>query len=271
MRLPKTPKGKTERILKVLEDNGYHPIDVSYGNGYFIFDHGKDMVIHFHIKELKGWKFGIWWNLEDNNKFDFFTQFERDIDKFKPEASALVVKDREFDATYEAEVGFYIIPILRFIKNHRYVAWCYETYQPEPWDYMSEWTARKLYYKYAWKYYYRIPRITKRMYNKWLDIANQICSMTLENYEIVDWNKDGSICFPRYSILCDGFAGENQKQGFYSMDLKAEVNDKLVKKAEKYDEKLKKYQKKGIYLDCERFDGSLDYAVRKKKNDKSRS
>ena len=37
----------------------FTPVDVNYGDGYFIFSHGTNSVITFHIKELPGWLFGI--------------------------------------------------------------------------------------------------------------------------------------------------------------------------------------------------------------------
>ena len=42
-----------------------HIEDVEYLDGYFIFGSGTNSVIHFHVKECPGWKFGIWWNLPE--------------------------------------------------------------------------------------------------------------------------------------------------------------------------------------------------------------
>ena len=30
------------------------------GDGYFIFDHGENAVMHFKLKEAPQWKFGVW-------------------------------------------------------------------------------------------------------------------------------------------------------------------------------------------------------------------
>lgn len=35
--------------------------DIEYLDGYFIFAHGTNSVVHFKIKECPGWLFGIWW------------------------------------------------------------------------------------------------------------------------------------------------------------------------------------------------------------------
>ena len=99
-------KSKTNKVLKAIEKQGFHVKNVTHLGGYFIFDHGKDMVVHFHIKECKGWLFGIWWDLEDKNRFTFFTQFEKTIDKFKPSASTYVVEDMTFSKDIDEEVEF---------------------------------------------------------------------------------------------------------------------------------------------------------------------
>lgn len=77
--------------------------DVEYLNGYFIFDFGENTVVHFHIKETPGWKYGIWFNLVRKNstnrkyaryykdRFEcrVFAQYEEEINKFKPSRSTI--------------------------------------------------------------------------------------------------------------------------------------------------------------------------------------
>ena len=82
-------------ILDYIKKIGFTPINVQCGNGYFIFDMGENSVVNFWIKELKGWKFGIWFYTskpDENGKKEpdscqFFAQRELFIDKFKPAAS----------------------------------------------------------------------------------------------------------------------------------------------------------------------------------------
>ena len=83
-----------EIYQKVLVKKGLHAKDVRWLDGYFIFEMGEDAVVHFRIKELKGWLFGIWFgqNIDPENYIDrLFWQYEKDIDKFKPTRSHFVV------------------------------------------------------------------------------------------------------------------------------------------------------------------------------------
>ena len=55
-------------IFDYIKKIGFTPINAQYGNGYFIFDMGENSVVNFWIKELKGWKFGIWfYSPKDDN------------------------------------------------------------------------------------------------------------------------------------------------------------------------------------------------------------
>lgn len=50
----------------------------------------------FFIKEFPGWRFGIWWSFDKNTdtfKYEFFTQYSRFINKFKPCRSQLLATD----------------------------------------------------------------------------------------------------------------------------------------------------------------------------------
>ena len=100
-----TYKKATELLFDRLKEEtklDLHFEDVEYLDGYFIFGYGTNSVVHFHLKEAPGWLFGIWWSpvptaetkdAEKKEYFtnrldcDFFFQFEKEIDKFKPSAS----------------------------------------------------------------------------------------------------------------------------------------------------------------------------------------
>jgi hypothetical protein len=63
------------------------------GNGYYLFEFGKNSVFHFTFKEIRGWKFGLWLRWEDDEKkklkIDFFGHKINWIDKFKPTQTML--------------------------------------------------------------------------------------------------------------------------------------------------------------------------------------
>jgi len=156
----------TALIVKVLEDNGYHIENLNECDGYFIFDFGGNSVNTFHLKEIPKWKFGLWWTIldEEDGRYisaELFTQFEKDIDKFKPSRSTFLETMRfklnksgcdlyEYDG-YDPFEDFYeysIKPMLDFIKRHPYRAWA----RSMTWDYEKyriPWTGLKCWYKYV--------------------------------------------------------------------------------------------------------------------------
>lgn len=66
---------------------------IESGNGYFLFEFGKNSVFHFTFKEIRGWKFGLWLRWEDDEKnkllVEFFGHKTNWIDKFKPTQTML--------------------------------------------------------------------------------------------------------------------------------------------------------------------------------------
>ena len=254
----------TKDILKHLEANGFHPVDVQYGNGYFIFEHGKDMVVHFHIKELKGWKFGIWWNVDGEKTFDFFTQYERDIDKFKPSASALVVEDACLEDWRLKDV----VQICKFIKKHPYRAWAIDqTWGRDIWEWDTIEGAFKDYWLRWWRDSVRYPRVHEKMTKRYLKLVTSICNICLVDYEIIDGNTGGWISSPRFHIVCDDATGEELRPGHYYLDFKEELEPWLLKKIDRYNKKMKKVGKKYWRLhDVELGDG-LGFTVKRKEKE----
>ena len=45
-----TRREATEKVFDYIRKNKFKPINIQYGNGYFIFDKGEDGVVHFNIK-----------------------------------------------------------------------------------------------------------------------------------------------------------------------------------------------------------------------------
>lgn len=254
----------TKDIIKHLEANGFHPVDVQYGNGYFIFEHGKDMVIHFHIKELKGWKFGIWWNLDGEKTFDFFTQYERDIDKFKPSASTLVKEDVAFEDWYLKD----LVEMCRFIKKHPYRAWALDqSYTRDIWEWGTLDGCFKEYWKRWWNDSVRYPRVHEKMTKRYLKIVGSITNICLVNPEIIDGNKDGWISSPRFHIVCDDATGEELEPGNYAIDFEKELEGWLLKKIERYNKKFDKYEKKYWGIHDVRLGDDLGFTVKRKEKD----
>ncbi len=253
-------------IFKHLEANGFHPVDVQFGNGYFIFEHGKDMVVHFHIKELKGWKFGLWWNLDGEKSFDFFTQYERDIDKFKPAASTLVLENVALEDWYLKD----LVQMCRFVKKHPYRAWALDqSYSHDIWEWDDFDGAFKDYVKNWWRYTVREPRVHEKMTKRYLKLVESITNICLVNPEIVDCNKDGWVSSPRFHIVCDDAIAEELKSGNYSIDFKKELPYWLLKKVDRYNEKMGKLLKKYWRLHDVNLGEHLGFTVRQKggKND----
>ena len=78
-------------IFNELKRNKLIPKDITFTNGYFIFYMGEDSVVHFNIKGIKKWKFGMWIDIKNENPIQFFAQYTDFIDKFKPSASIFSV------------------------------------------------------------------------------------------------------------------------------------------------------------------------------------
>lgn len=57
------------------ESDALHIADISYLDGYFIFGMGTNSVVHFHVAECPGWKFGIWWDVAAGNNPHMTGQF----------------------------------------------------------------------------------------------------------------------------------------------------------------------------------------------------
>lgn len=254
-------KKQTGEILKRIESEGFHPIDVEYHNNYFIFDHGKNHIVHFHIKECKGWKFGIWWNQEQDGVFDFFAQYEKNIDKFKPSASTFVEEDKTLDGLD------FCIDIIKFIHKRKYVAFHFDMHWSSDWtNYITPFGAWKEYISYR-ILEKKAVRINKKMVKRYLKITEELCKGYLQNYKIVDFNSSGAICYPRFEVVCDGAIIDDLEEGqSYSVDINP---SKILRKMTAFDKKIKKLQRKGFYLDIDEFRGKLDFFVKGEKNGKT--
>lgn len=217
-----------ESLFKQIEkDLGYHIVDKEFGNCYFIIESKEpDTICHFHIKELPGYLFGIWnicrydtiqYEIENNlslwsdnlhisskSELIFFTQYEKEIDKFKPSRSGMVTGLRRITYTEdnksitewdidELEV------VLRYMKKHKYKAYV-NIYNENKFVYKeySSFKCFRSYYRHKWN------RFTTNIKNN-LKLKIQIYKSKklvrrLEDvyYYILDY---GENCYPRIHII----------------------------------------------------------------------
>lgn len=203
----------------------FNIVKVEFLDGYFIFGSGTNSVVHFYIEEIPGWKFGIWWNSEKNQKKiikgSFFAQYEKNIDKFKPSNSVI---SHEFSINTDEPTTYYfyeIINTLNFMKNEPELAFCRDY---NCWNYNVEYHTREEAKKEFEKYL---------NYEKNKNYYTQVCDS-----KIVDWFKNtfekelkeknillvdrGNSIDPRYEIVyhCpkDLYKKLERVNGFYSLE-----------------------------------------------------
>lgn len=58
-------KEAAENILSYIRENNFEPQNIKYLNDYSVFDLGQDGIVHFEIKEISGWIFGMWIQTDD--------------------------------------------------------------------------------------------------------------------------------------------------------------------------------------------------------------
>jgi hypothetical protein len=137
-----TNKEIAELMFEKMRGFGFTPYDISYGDGYFIFEMGENSVVYFKIKEVwKNWQFGMWiysdelnnYKEDENNETPYekepnvvhiFCQHEHLIDKFKPSRSALCVSYKPCDFTHDYNYSYYELDdMLKMIKYHPIMCW----------------------------------------------------------------------------------------------------------------------------------------------------
>lgn len=214
-----------------------HFEDVEYLDGYYIFAYGTNSVVHFHIKEAPGWKFGIWWGgvaTEETQKkkkkeyctdkvcCEVFAQFEKEIDKFKPTCSEFC---RSF--TFGLKPNFWdygfscMCDDIKFIIKEPYLAFykhCFGT------DFNREYVSRekaKRYWNKHWKREEKIKNIKTQCSQKVFDFLKSIMEKDAKNGDIFIYDC-GSWISPRYDIIVRNITMEDGKplveeEGCYSL------------------------------------------------------
>lgn len=216
-----------ENINKVCEVT-----NVEYGNGYFIFEFGDNSVVHFRIKELPGWLFGMWFSYDKKTKgvikCEWFCQQDLWVDKFKPSRSEIqcttlfsisqfaidkILTEPE-DVFFD---GYEIIDNIKFMLKHPWLA-AYRDYRGVSLniDYVTERYAKKYIQKATKKeikHDKMVAKLEEKMKDKVVQKVNQL--EFIESVEVVDKNQDGWICHPRYSLKINatpGFCDEHYQK-----------------------------------------------------------
>lgn len=135
------------RVFNMIKESGYTPYDINFLDGYFIFDLGKDSVVHFRVKEVwSGFKFGMWIHSEyatregrkkaqdeypesykhedDFHVVELFCQHEDWLDKFKPSRSSMRINITVSELVERSNI--YIKDMLDMIKRHPII--CYNEF-----------------------------------------------------------------------------------------------------------------------------------------------
>lgn len=238
-----------EKFFSVLAENKFHATDIKYSSGYQkISEKGEiaeidNVYITYHVKELKGWLFGLWLNYKYDDiesktiyQYNWFTQVEKHIDKFKPAQSQYSDYDdlniKDIDSFNF--ISFYgIFKTMKYIKRHKNLAWCRDVlwidYNE---NYVSNfkafWLRAKKTYK-TWKEETIGNYITK----KHLALAEKYVLPTLKGAYIYD---NGENFSPRYTIevkLSDLKEFGFEKAGTYALDYDDKEDAKYLKKAGK--------------------------------------
>lgn len=201
-------------VFKELIEENLIPTDVSFGNGYSIFEMGEDALVHFHIKGAKGWLFGMWIDTSlENDAIQFFAQYEEAIDKFKPSRSLFVasvsrkhLKEVANDKRQAGWIYLNITKIAKHIATNPRLAFIqenhYSLYLDKP--------VYKLYISDKLDLYKnRLCKIKKRITDDLIPYCINSLSVKIvkswhdemiKNIELIDRNDGIFICSPRWEI-----------------------------------------------------------------------
>lgn len=138
-------KAAAEQFFAQHEKAGFHPTNIEYRSGYYIFGFGTNSVVHYTLEECPGWLFGVWFSIPDKDhnyvSAEWFGQFEETIDKFKPSAS-VIAKNIRFYGNKECDTSldWEVEQQLNFIHNEPDLAFCRDYCL---WDYNAEYHTRE--------------------------------------------------------------------------------------------------------------------------------
>jgi len=223
--------------------------DVSYGDGYFIFSFGTNSVVTFKIKECPGWLFGLWWSEDESVKDEkkrisgeFFTQYEEEIDKFKPSASSYC--ENVFYVEGENKIStwsYHITQMIAYIHKYPELAFYREQhYLNYNYEYVDLRKAKRYFENYKkTKEETESKRqlFVEEILNYWKE---KLSTKGIKGYEVID---RGSSWSPRYKIIAP--LKENldlfEESGSYNICETEKEYKSAVKDIRRIENKYKKY------------------------------
>lgn len=212
-------KQATEVIFNGLKERLPFDINITgveYLDGYFIFGHGTNSVVHFHINETPGWKYGLWWSpvsksedeedeadqeyFTDRLRGELFAQYEEEIDKFKPSASMISETFTIYLPAPASNLTWGFAEDIKFIHDEPYLAFYREMHYT---DFNKEYVSRakaKAYFERHFKEK-KLEEETEALNDK--EMLKAIYEMlTDEIDEGTCFVQDrGDFCSPRYEII----------------------------------------------------------------------
>lgn len=214
--LPTLYKDISEFIFEKISEK-YKVTDIERGDGYFIFNFGDNSVVHFRIKKLPGWKFGMWFSYNPKSKdkilCEWFCQQDLWIDKFKPSRSTIggeiKINVADFiDQLLKNENNFWwygdeILNSLNYMVKYRWLA-SYRDYTGADFNerYVTKRFAKR-YMKKAKREEIKRVKAETKLRDKLSQKVFSSLKKEINNqysYKIIDKNTDGWICSPRYDI-----------------------------------------------------------------------
>lgn len=205
-----TRRDAANKIFEYIKKCNMNPINIKYGDGYFIFVMGDDSIVHFNIKGLCGWKFAMWIetdketlknNGESNNEYPsirFFCQHRLNIDRFKPTRSFFLA---EYALKDIAENNFYEIEdMIMMIKGHPFISFAMDLYD-------SKYYSKSYFLLYLRRKFYDIKENIEEW---WKDAKTRMWHGSkvwfikkykiVEHVKLIDGKSEGFIIYPRYTM-----------------------------------------------------------------------
>jgi len=117
-----------KHVFNYMDSIGFRPYKIEYGDTYFMFTGAPDSIIWFRVKGVnKHWKFGMWIYEEiyndpekqENVLIQFFSQWDTQIDKFKPSRSDVLTEITVEKFKQDGNWRFYEIEsLLKMLRKH---------------------------------------------------------------------------------------------------------------------------------------------------------
>ena len=232
-----------ELFKRELAKDKYTVKDEEYHDGYFIFGTGTNSIVHFHIKQAPEFLFGIWWDTDykkgdDYLKGSLYSQYENNIDKFKPSAS-MFCEDVMVNVADPVSDSAVIYPrrIIEFIVKEPALSWYKDNFYA---DFNEEYVSREeaeATYKQFKKHKKLEEKLVPELNKQYLDAVIKEINKEFTRYAIID---EGDYTWPRYSLLT---YDKKSKPGHYEMFAKEsdsyeklnKLKQKLISKAKESD------------------------------------